>query len=756
MADTDTQIPNTADAIADLQRQLRQPAPTIPTGTPDDGTSPSWTGLLGRVLGGAPAGYQLRGGEADAAGNRALLNFGINMLLASGPHAVRPNVLSSLATGLQGAQESVGQDQRSAAALAAAQYQAAREARQDQLARIKEAIPLLQLQANQRAVAGVPYTVGGGGKPGTPPPGTSIATGGSIAVPPELLPIYQEASARTGIPVDVLIAQGKQESGFNPNAVGGAGEIGLHQIKPSTAKDPGFGMTGIDPATLKDPRVNINFAADYLKARGGPRTDFSDPATVNAALKNYNGGGDPNYVANVNRYRPGALTAVTGAAAPPAAAPGVPVPPAALGGDSRAPIQMPPPVQVAGPGAGSAPSAPPPGPTTQAAAPPDVPWLPGQVGPATGPLAPPGQGTIPAASPDPAMAPPAPGSGPPVFRYTPSQIPPGLIPPGTFTPEQQQAVKTIQDAYVHERQAALTPADVQRAESNFGTNMTKVLGSQTDAAKVATDALLKFHEADFRQQQDTHAKMLDDYLKQQQADQAQRYKLAEITATGEQSRLSNDKATINSRNEKTLTALDTEANAARGSISELDGLKALSDNVKQPNVWATVPWGDTTVLNRMAQAGLADKGEAGATQMLQTGISSVIKSLRQGMAMGSLSDRDLNFIQGMGPNLYQDQTTRSAVIGYLKQAQQAKIRFNVEVNKEMSRPGTNMADAIDRAQQTMETKYPIVPKIAQDLWDHRNDPDPGWAQRRREWAADNNIGVGTLYRSPGGGLQLVK
>jgi hypothetical protein len=158
----------------------------------------------------------------------------------------------------------------------------------------------------------------------------------------------------------------------------------------------------------------------------------------------------------------------------------------------------------------------------------------------------------------------------------------------------------------------------------------------------------------------------------------------------------------------------------------------------------------------MAQAGLADKGEAGATQMLQTGISGVIKSLRQGMAMGSLSDRDLNFIQGMGPNLYQDQTTRSAVIGYLKQAQQAKIRFNVEVNKEMSRPGTNMADAIDRAQQTMETKYPIVPKISQDLWDHRNDPDPGWAQRRREWAADNNIGVGTLYRSPGGGLQLVK
>src|SRR6185369_5516455 len=33
-------------------------------------------------------------------------------------------------------------------------------------------------------------------------------------VPPDLIPIYQAASKRTGIPIDVLIAQGKQESNF--------------------------------------------------------------------------------------------------------------------------------------------------------------------------------------------------------------------------------------------------------------------------------------------------------------------------------------------------------------------------------------------------------------------------------------------------------------------------------------------------------------------------------------------------------------
>lgn len=124
-------------------------------------------------------------------------------------------------------------------------------------------------------------------------------------VPQDLLPIYQAASKRTGIPVDVLIAQGKQESNFDPNAVGSAGEIGIHQIKPSTAAQPGFGLKGIDPATLKDPAVNINFAADYLKARAG-NPNFNDPAAVNAALASYNGGGDPNYVANVRRHMVGA------------------------------------------------------------------------------------------------------------------------------------------------------------------------------------------------------------------------------------------------------------------------------------------------------------------------------------------------------------------------------------------------------------------------------------------------------------------
>jgi flagellum-specific peptidoglycan hydrolase FlgJ len=119
-------------------------------------------------------------------------------------------------------------------------------------------------------------------------------------------PIFQAASARTGIPVQMLMAQAMQESGGNPNAVGRAGEIGLMQIMPSTAKQPGYGVKPVDVASLSDPETNINFGADYLAGRGKSAgvKDWNSPDQMALALKNYNGGGDPNYVQNVHQHLP--------------------------------------------------------------------------------------------------------------------------------------------------------------------------------------------------------------------------------------------------------------------------------------------------------------------------------------------------------------------------------------------------------------------------------------------------------------------
>jgi soluble lytic murein transglycosylase-like protein len=135
---------------------------------------------------------------------------------------------------------------------------------------------------------------------------TDVAGGKGAEIPPDLMPAFEQASRATGIPVSVLAAKVRQESSFNPNAVGRAGEIGLAQIMPSTARDPGFGMQGVDPNSLRDPAANIMFGAQYLAARGGRAgvKDWNDPQQVSKALLAYNGGGDPNYVQNVMRFMP--------------------------------------------------------------------------------------------------------------------------------------------------------------------------------------------------------------------------------------------------------------------------------------------------------------------------------------------------------------------------------------------------------------------------------------------------------------------
>lgn len=69
--------------------------------------------------------------------------------------------------------------------------------------------------------------------------------------------IFQEAARTYNVPAALLIAMAKVESGFNPNAVSGAGAIGVMQLMPATAA--GLGVS--DPY---DPRQNIMGGAKYI------------------------------------------------------------------------------------------------------------------------------------------------------------------------------------------------------------------------------------------------------------------------------------------------------------------------------------------------------------------------------------------------------------------------------------------------------------------------------------------------------------
>lgn len=55
------------------------------------------------------------------------------------------------------------------------------------------------------------------------------------------------------------------ESGFDVSAKSSTGAVGIAQILPSTAKDPGYGVASVDPT---DPEAAIEFAGSYDGARG--------------------------------------------------------------------------------------------------------------------------------------------------------------------------------------------------------------------------------------------------------------------------------------------------------------------------------------------------------------------------------------------------------------------------------------------------------------------------------------------------------
>ncbi|HET7342757.1 MAG TPA: transglycosylase SLT domain-containing protein [Methylomirabilota bacterium] len=101
---------------------------------------------------------------------------------------------------------------------------------------------------------------------------------------------------RTNIDHCLVLAQAEVESEFKQDAVGAAGEIGLFQIKPSTAallepvagpfKRPAVakGSGPRDLGDLADPVVNTHFAMTYL------RDIMTRKPTIREALTEYNGG----------------------------------------------------------------------------------------------------------------------------------------------------------------------------------------------------------------------------------------------------------------------------------------------------------------------------------------------------------------------------------------------------------------------------------------------------------------------------------
>jgi soluble lytic murein transglycosylase-like protein len=73
--------------------------------------------------------------------------------------------------------------------------------------------------------------------------------------------LIQKEAAGTGLAPEIAEAVMAVESGYNPNAIGGVGEIGLMQLLPSTARMLGFVGSNAD---LAAPETNIHYGVIYL------------------------------------------------------------------------------------------------------------------------------------------------------------------------------------------------------------------------------------------------------------------------------------------------------------------------------------------------------------------------------------------------------------------------------------------------------------------------------------------------------------
>lgn len=85
-----------------------------------------------------------------------------------------------------------------------------------------------------------------------------------------------------GVPVALAHAVVRVESNFNPKARGSAGEVGLMQIKPATARMMGYSGS---VKGLYDPETNIRYGMKYLSMAH----DLGNGQTCSTILK-YNAG----------------------------------------------------------------------------------------------------------------------------------------------------------------------------------------------------------------------------------------------------------------------------------------------------------------------------------------------------------------------------------------------------------------------------------------------------------------------------------
>lgn len=90
-----------------------------------------------------------------------------------------------------------------------------------------------------------------------------------IVYPDRFRELIEKNLAGSGVDMNIIRGLIRQESFFEPEAVSGAGAVGLMQVLPSTARSLAekLGDKGFRADTLKDPAVNVRFGVRYFLER---------------------------------------------------------------------------------------------------------------------------------------------------------------------------------------------------------------------------------------------------------------------------------------------------------------------------------------------------------------------------------------------------------------------------------------------------------------------------------------------------------
>jgi hypothetical protein len=738
-----SQLPALLDKLG-----LTPPAP-VQHGGPGEGGFSGFIGDVGKALAGGGSGLlNLSPDEEDRAGRRALLNASINMLMASGPSYVPRSIGQIVGYGLQGAQEGYQSSELATAQRLAAQQAGQEQQYTDRMQAVKAALPLLQMQ--MRANLPNPFAQQGSGGGGGKNTSIGAAVGGDT---------YEAAiGGHEGLGADPRL----------PSTVGG--------FRPDTwqgfvAANPDL-FKGMTPeqqmAARSDPKLNAAGISWLAKQNADALTKGGvTPSGMSLGVAHYLGAG-----AAAKALQAPDNTPVSQFVSPEAIKFNPELGTMTVGQLKQRYANVPSPSFLGGTKTAGAP--PPAAPTAPPAAPAPGPVKVASVTPTTATDATPGPAPAPPATPAPdaTSAPPVPASPEDYIKQHWTPLTPEEVQRYAPGADNQQAVTAAEQ--VQRERANLADMRLQAAQIHNGTltgDPNKAADAVTDAQKaldaaqnnytnvlqtLKTEGAKNLLTADNQQKQ----QLRSDYQELQRRIQSDQQAAANRQNTidlkhieAQEQRLTNREAPINQANQAGLEQAVKDQTAARNVRVQTQGFRAISDSVGQPNWLQTtkMPGSNATIAEALQQAGVNVSDNSGV-QLLRGAMTNLTRTLREGMAMGALSDRDLDFIERMGPTEWMDKDTRTAAVAYLGQAAAAREKFSSIVQKEMAR-GKNYADAVDVADAQVK---PFVAKVPNDLANHWTDMSPEWIAARQKWSNDNNVGPGTLFDFPDGKLALAK